>query len=201
MPAVELETPATRNTGILPPTSPCSKPNSPGKLPPSANCRGNSRQSEHGQSPGQRGGVAGPGFINFRLDRSCLYPVIAEVLPAGRVYGRSDTAGAGGSTLSLYRPTSTGDLHIGHARNAAVGDSLSRIMVAAGYDVHREYYINDAGNQITQPGLVPGVPGDSRSPGPAMPPARRRWTTAPTSPQWAASWLPNTGAHTPTCPD
>ena len=51
--------------------------------------------------------------------------------------------------LSMFQLTPTGDLHIGHARNAAVGDALANILTAAGYNVTREYYINDAGNQIT----------------------------------------------------
>ncbi|WZU01487.1 arginine--tRNA ligase [Erysipelothrix sp. D19-032] len=93
--------------------------------------------------------VAGPGFINFFMKPSVLGDVINTVLDAKDNYGRS-TVGAGKSVLVEYVSANpTGQLHVGHARGAASGDSLTRIMTYAGYDVLREYYVNDLGNQIT----------------------------------------------------
>lgn len=92
--------------------------------------------------------IAGPGFINFRMDKTYLLDIIPEILRAGREYGSSDHGGGRRINIEFVSANPTGDLHVGHARNAAVGDSLSRIMAKAGYAVHREYYINDAGNQI-----------------------------------------------------
>ncbi|MGI6366121.1 MAG: arginine--tRNA ligase [Bacillota bacterium] len=92
--------------------------------------------------------IAGPGFINFRMDKSYLLDIIPEILRAGREYGSSNHGGGRKVNIEFVSANPTGDLHVGHARNAAVGDSLSRIMAKAGYAVHREYYINDAGNQI-----------------------------------------------------
>ncbi|MBK2402040.1 arginine--tRNA ligase [Erysipelothrix sp. strain 2 (EsS2-6-Brazil)] len=92
--------------------------------------------------------VAGPGFINFVMKPAVLGSVINDVIEAGKDYGRSN-AGEGIRLLNEYVSANpTGQLHVGHARGAAWGDSLSRIMSFAGYDVLREYYINDLGNQI-----------------------------------------------------
>ncbi|UXR78632.1 arginine--tRNA ligase [Staphylococcus sp. IVB6227] len=93
--------------------------------------------------------IAGPGFINFYLDSSYLHVVIDDVLNKDTQYGRVETPKNETVLIEYVSANPTGDLHIGHARNAAVGDTLSNIMDAAGYDVTREYYINDAGNQIT----------------------------------------------------
>ncbi|SDI48283.1 arginine--tRNA ligase [Natribacillus halophilus] len=92
--------------------------------------------------------VAGPGFINIFLDPRFLRQVIPAVLRDGAAYGRSE-AGEGTSVLvEFVSANPTGALHLGHARGAAVGDSLCNILDMAGYKVEREYYINDAGNQI-----------------------------------------------------
>ena len=93
--------------------------------------------------------IAGPGFINFYLDNSYLTAVIAEALNKGDKFGSAESHDKGKIIVEYVSANPTGDLHIGHARNAAVGDTLSNILAAAGYDVTREYYINDAGNQIT----------------------------------------------------
>ncbi|KIX90723.1 arginine--tRNA ligase [Staphylococcus microti] len=97
----------------------------------------------------QKVDIAGPGFINFYLDPSYLHVVIDDVLKKDTQYGRVDTPKNEKVLIEYVSANPTGDLHIGHARNAAVGDTMSNIMDAAGYDVTREYYINDAGNQIT----------------------------------------------------
>ncbi|REH75065.1 arginine--tRNA ligase [Staphylococcus felis] len=93
--------------------------------------------------------IAGPGFINFYLDASYLNDTIDDVLRKDEQFGRVETPKNTKILIEYVSANPTGDLHIGHARNAAVGDTLSNILDAAGYDVTREYYINDAGNQIT----------------------------------------------------
>lgn len=93
--------------------------------------------------------VAGPGFINFFMKPEVLARVITKVLKEGDAYGSSD-AGEGSKVLVEYVSANpTGQLHVGHARGAAWGDSLTRILKFAGYDVLREFYVNDLGNQIT----------------------------------------------------
>lgn len=92
--------------------------------------------------------IAGPGFINLHMDNTYLQEIVAEIISAGKNYGSSNSGQGHRINIEFVSANPTGDLHIGHARNAAVGDSLSRIMAKAGYHVHREYYINDAGNQI-----------------------------------------------------
>ena len=91
--------------------------------------------------------IAGPGFINFTMDSKELANVIHKVLDQKENYGRSE-ANNEKVLVEFVSANPTGDLHIGHARNAAVGATLSNILDFAGYDVTREYYINDAGNQI-----------------------------------------------------
>ncbi|MCI1857333.1 MAG: arginine--tRNA ligase [Sporolactobacillus sp.] len=93
--------------------------------------------------------IAGPGFINFFLDNRYLTDLIPTIIAAGDAYGASD-AGAGESVLvEFVSANPTGNLHLGHARGAAVGDTLCRLLRKAGYRVGAEYYINDGGNQIT----------------------------------------------------
>lgn len=92
--------------------------------------------------------IAGPGFINFYLDQQYLTTVIETVLNKGETFGQADESKNESIIVEYVSANPTGDLHIGHARNAAVGDTLSNILSAAGYDVTREYYINDAGKQI-----------------------------------------------------
>lgn len=97
--------------------------------------------------------IAGPGFINFWMKKDALANVINIIINAKDDYGKSNT-GKGIKLLEEYVSANpTGILHCGHARGAAWGDSCVRIMKAAGYDVTREYYINDAGAQITNLGL------------------------------------------------
>lgn len=92
--------------------------------------------------------LAGPGFINFYMNNSYLTELIPTVLNAGDQYGETTVGGGQKIMVEFVSANPTGDLHLGHARGAAVGDSLCNILAKAGYDVSREYYINDAGNQI-----------------------------------------------------
>lgn len=92
--------------------------------------------------------IAGPGFINFRMDKSYLYPVVGEALQAGEDYGRIEEGNNKRVQVEFVSANPTGSLHLGHARGAAVGDALCNVLDFAGYDVTREYYINDAGKQV-----------------------------------------------------
>lgn len=101
-----------------------------------------------GKASIQSAEIAGPGFINFRLDRSYLYPVIGEALAQGSRYGALEAGEGKRVQVEFVSANPTGSLHLGHARGAAVGDALCNVLSFAGYDVTREYYINDAGNQV-----------------------------------------------------
>ena len=92
--------------------------------------------------------IAGPGFINFYMNNSYLTDLIPTILTAGEAYGETTVGNKQKVQVEFVSANPTGDLHLGHARGAAVGDSLSNILQKAGYEVSREYYINDAGNQI-----------------------------------------------------
>lgn len=92
--------------------------------------------------------LAGPGFINFYMNNSYLADLIPTILEAGEKYGESTVGNGQKVQVEFVSANPTGDLHLGHARGAAVGDSLCNVLAKAGYDVSREYYINDAGNQI-----------------------------------------------------
>ena len=93
--------------------------------------------------------IAGPGFINFFLKKDAMTSIIKDVILEDNHFGMSDYGQGIKYNVEYVSANPTGDLHLGHAKGAAVGDSICRIMSAAGYDVTREYYINDAGNQIT----------------------------------------------------
>ncbi|OWR26618.1 arginine--tRNA ligase [Saccharibacillus sp. O23] len=97
----------------------------------------------------ERAEIAGPGFINFTLNKSYLYPVVAAVHAQGEHYGRIEDGKGKRVQLEFVSANPTGSLHLGHARGAAVGDALCNLLDFAGYEVTREYYINDAGNQVT----------------------------------------------------
>lgn len=92
--------------------------------------------------------IAGPGFINFYMNNSYLTDLIPSILQAGDSYGEVNIGNKEKLQVEFVSANPTGTLHLGHARGAAVGDSLCNILAKAGYDVSREYYINDAGNQI-----------------------------------------------------
>ncbi|WP_342574915.1 arginine--tRNA ligase [Solibacillus sp. FSL K6-1781] len=92
--------------------------------------------------------IAGPGFMNITVRKDFLASVVTATFEQGENYGRS-IAGAGEKVqVEFVSANPTGDLHLGHARGASVGDSLCNVLDFAGFDVSREYYINDAGNQI-----------------------------------------------------
>jgi arginyl-tRNA synthetase len=92
--------------------------------------------------------IAGPGFINFFIDQNFLTGLIKEINTLGKQYGSLDLGQGQHYNIEFVSVNPTGSLHIGHARGAAAGDSICRILQKAGYKVTKEYYVNDAGNQI-----------------------------------------------------
>ena len=92
--------------------------------------------------------IAGPGFINFFMKKSAFTQSIKNIIELGHEFGTSKSGNGLKYNVEYVSANPTGDLHLGHARGAALGDSLCRILTKAGYDVTREYYVNDAGNQI-----------------------------------------------------
>lgn len=94
--------------------------------------------------------IAGPGFINFFLSDKFYADVVSEVLNCGEDYGKSDFGGGKRVLVEFVSANPTGPMHIGNARGGALGDCLAAVLSAAGYDTEREFYINDAGNQINK---------------------------------------------------
>ena len=97
--------------------------------------------------------VAGPGFLNLRLSDSWYAAAAADILAAGAAYGGGTAAPAQSVSVEFVSANPTGPVHVGHARNAAVGDALSRLLTFAGNTVTREYYVNDFGTQVTNLGI------------------------------------------------
>lgn len=92
--------------------------------------------------------IAGPGFINFFLGRRWFSEIIDTVLREGNNYGKTETGNGKKMLVEFVSANPTGPMHIGNARGGAIGDCLAEILSWAGYDVQREFYVNDAGNQI-----------------------------------------------------
>lgn len=97
--------------------------------------------------------VAGPGFINFFINKECLYDVLNEILDKKKNYKKSNIGQNKKINIEYVSVNPTGIMHVGHGRGAAYGDNLSRILSFTGYDVTREYFINDAGNQMNNLGI------------------------------------------------
>ncbi len=92
--------------------------------------------------------VAGPGFINLFINQDSITKVIKDILTLKEKYGQINFGNNEKVMVEYVSANPTGDLHLGHARGAAYGDTLTRVLSFVGYDVLREYYVNDAGNQI-----------------------------------------------------
>ncbi len=92
--------------------------------------------------------IAGPGFINFFLKASSWYPVLRKIHDKGSKYGSSNIGNREKIQVEFVSSNPTGPLHIGHGRGAAVGDSIGNILSFCGYEIQKEYYINDSGQQI-----------------------------------------------------
>jgi arginyl-tRNA synthetase len=96
--------------------------------------------------------IAGPGFMNFFIKEGMWASLLEDIYTRGSQYGRSDYGSGKKVHLEFVSANPTGPLHIGHARGAVVGDVIANILEAAGFSVFREYYINDAGNQMNNLG-------------------------------------------------
>jgi arginyl-tRNA synthetase len=92
--------------------------------------------------------IAGPGFINFYLSHRCWYGVLDDIVRSGSQYGRCQLGAGKKVQVEFVSANPTGPLHIGHGRGAATGDAVAALLKHAGFQVDREYYINDAGNQM-----------------------------------------------------
>lgn len=92
---------------------------------------------------------AGPGFVNLRLDPSAFRALLPDILQLGTAYGDSAIGIGTRVNVEYVSANPTGPMHIGHCRGAVVGDALANLLAKAGYDVTKEYYINDAGAQVT----------------------------------------------------
>ena len=101
--------------------------------------------------------IAGPGFMNFFFAPSYYTAVLREISSQGERYGRSDFGEGKKVLVEFVSANPTGPMHIGNARGGALGDTLSSVLEAAGYDVSREFYINDAGNQIEKFATSPEI--------------------------------------------
>ena len=97
--------------------------------------------------------VAGPGFINFYLAAASANEVFRTVREQGRAYGRSKLGAGTKVQVEFVSANPVGPLHIGHGRWVAIGDSLCRVLEHVGYDVEREYYVNDHGSRWTSSGI------------------------------------------------
>jgi arginyl-tRNA synthetase len=96
--------------------------------------------------------IAGPGFVNFFVKRNAINSIVSQIIKEGDDFGRGEKKNKK-INVEFVSANPTGDLHLGHARCAAIGDSICRLYDFAGYEVTREFYVNDAGNQIHTLGL------------------------------------------------
>ena len=92
--------------------------------------------------------IAGPGFLNFRLSSKVVASVLLDILACDESWGRSETGGGARVMVEFVSANPTGPLHIGHGRQAALGDAISSLLIWTGWDVHREFYYNDGGRQM-----------------------------------------------------
>jgi len=92
--------------------------------------------------------VAGPGFLNLRLAPAVWQGVIGAILSAGTDYGRANLGAGRRVNVEFVSANPTGPMHVGHVRGAVFGDALARLLAFAGWEVTREYYINDGGAQV-----------------------------------------------------
>jgi len=92
--------------------------------------------------------VAGPGFINFFLTPAAYHQMVRDILAQQEAYGRSDLGAGKRVQVEFVSANPTGPLHVGHGRGAAFGATVADLLAAVGFDVHREYYVNDAGRQM-----------------------------------------------------
>jgi arginyl-tRNA synthetase len=147
MPDIILETPKNKENGDYA-TNIAMQLTKIAKKPPRAIAEAILEKLETSSTSIKSVEIAGPGFINIKLKSDYLGEVVKTVLAQGADYGRSTYGKNEKVQVEFVSANPTGDLHLGHARGASIGDSLCNILDFAGFDVSREYYINDAGNQV-----------------------------------------------------
>lgn len=147
MPDIILETPKNKENGDYA-TNIAMQLTKIAKKPPRAIAEAILEKLDTSSTSIQSLEIAGPGFINIRLKTDYLGEVVKTVLTQAADYGRSTYGENLKVQVEFVSANPTGDLHLGHARGASIGDSLCNILDFAGFDVSREYYINDAGNQV-----------------------------------------------------
>lgn len=147
IPAIHLETPRDKTNGDYA-TNIAMQLTKIAKMPPRAIAEAILENLDTTNTPIEKIEIAGPGFMNISLRKDYLADVIKAVIEQGANYGRSQAGANEKIQVEFVSANPTGDLHLGHARGASVGDSLCNVLDFAGYQVSREYYINDAGNQI-----------------------------------------------------
>lgn len=118
------------------------------KMPPRAIADIIAQRLDLGGTLFERVTVAGPGFLNFFLSQKYYAEILKDIFACGDSYGRSDFGGGQRVLVEFVSANPTGPMHIGNARGGAIGDCLAAVLDFAGFDVSREFYINDAGNQI-----------------------------------------------------
>ena len=147
IPAIHLETPRDKTNGDYA-TNIAMQLTKIAKMPPRSIAEAILENLDTTNTPIEKVEIAGPGFMNISLRKDYLVDVIKAVIEQGSDYGRSKAGADEKIQVEFVSANPTGDLHLGHARGASVGDSLCNVLEFAGYQVSREYYINDAGNQI-----------------------------------------------------
>ncbi len=147
IPAIHLETPRDKTNGDYA-TNIAMQLTKIAKMPPRAIAEAILENIDTANTPIEKIEIAGPGFMNISLRKDYLADVIKAVIEQGSDYGKSQAGANEKIQVEFVSANPTGDLHLGHARGASVGDSLCNVLDFAGYQVSREYYINDAGNQI-----------------------------------------------------
>lgn len=147
VPAIHLETPRDKTNGDYA-TNIAMQLTKIAKMPPRAIADAILENLDTSNTPIEKIEIAGPGFMNISLRKDYLADVIKAVIEQGANYGKSQAGANEKIQVEFVSANPTGDLHLGHARGASVGDSLCNVLDFAGYQVSREYYINDAGNQI-----------------------------------------------------
>ncbi len=147
LPPITLETPRDKSHGDLATTLALTlaKPES---KPPRKIAEIIARNIEDPDGVLEKTEIAGPGFINFRFRQDRWKQTLFDIEAEGPRYGLRDIGKGEKVLVEFVSANPTGPLHVGHGRGAALGDALANLLAATGYDVQREFYINDAGRQI-----------------------------------------------------
>lgn len=147
LPAIELEEPKIETHGDF--SSNISMVMAAAqKMPPRKIAEAIIRHMDDGDRLVEKVEIAGPGFINFFVNPAFWHPVLHRIHQQEADYGASDIGNGKKAQVEFVSANPTGPLHVGHGRGAAVGDSVANILTFCGFDVEREYYINDSGRQI-----------------------------------------------------